>query len=113
MVFGHVRGRYLNDPFFWPILEQAVALGVPIYLHPAPPPQPVIQASYGGFPPEATRGRATTAWGWHIETAIHVLRLIVGGVFDRFSLICKFWWGTSARACRSCCTGWTSRCPRP
>ncbi len=24
-------------------------------------------------------------WGWHIETAVHVLRLILGGVFDRFA----------------------------
>ena len=23
-------------------------------------------------------------WGWHIETAVHVIRLILGGVFDRF-----------------------------
>jgi predicted TIM-barrel fold metal-dependent hydrolase len=24
------------------------------------------------------------AWGWHIETAVHVIRMISGGVFDRF-----------------------------
>ena len=23
-------------------------------------------------------------WAWHIETAVHVIRLILGGVFDRF-----------------------------
>jgi len=23
-------------------------------------------------------------WGWHIETAVHVLRLVLGGVSDRF-----------------------------
>jgi predicted TIM-barrel fold metal-dependent hydrolase len=27
---------------------------------------------------------ANAGWGWHIETAIHVLRLILGGVFDRY-----------------------------
>ncbi len=27
---------------------------------------------------------ATAGWGWHIETATHVLRLIVSGAFDRF-----------------------------
>ena len=26
---------------------------------------------------------AGSAWGWHIETAIHVIRMILGGVFDR------------------------------
>jgi hypothetical protein len=30
---------------------------------------------------------AGAAWGWHIETAIHVIRLILGGVFDKFSKI--------------------------
>jgi predicted TIM-barrel fold metal-dependent hydrolase len=84
MIFGHIRGRYLDDPFFRPILQQASTLQVPIYLHPAPPPKPVIDASYGGFAPDLTRVLATAAWGWHIETAVHVLRLIAGGVFDRF-----------------------------
>jgi predicted TIM-barrel fold metal-dependent hydrolase len=23
-------------------------------------------------------------WGWHIETAIHLIRMILGGVFDRY-----------------------------
>jgi len=27
---------------------------------------------------------AGPGWGWHIETAAHVLRLILGGVFDRY-----------------------------
>ena len=25
-----------------------------------------------------------SGWGWHIETAIHVIRMVLGGVFDRF-----------------------------
>ena len=24
------------------------------------------------------------AWGWHIETAVHIIRIVCGGVFDRF-----------------------------
>jgi len=27
---------------------------------------------------------AGAGWGWHIETAIHVIRLILGGAFDRY-----------------------------
>ena len=27
---------------------------------------------------------AGAAWGWHIETAIHLIRMILGGVFDRY-----------------------------
>ena len=85
MINGHTRGRYLDDAFFWPILERAETLQVPLYLHPTPPPRPVIEASYtGNFAPEVTVGLATAAWGWHIETANHVLRLILSGAFDRY-----------------------------
>ena len=85
IINGHNRGRYLDDKFFWPILECAEALNVPIYLHPTPPPRPVIEASYGGFSPIITEMLAGPGWGWHIETAIHVIRLILGGVFDQYS----------------------------
>jgi predicted TIM-barrel fold metal-dependent hydrolase len=82
---GHSRGRYLDDKFFWPILEAAEALGVPIYLHPAAPPPSVIETSYAGnYAPAVVDALARSAFGWHIETAIHVLRLILSGAFDRY-----------------------------
>jgi predicted TIM-barrel fold metal-dependent hydrolase len=84
VINGHNRGRYLDDKFYWPILECAEKLGAPIYLHPTRPPQPVIEASFGGFAPMVTEMFAGPGWGWHIETAVHVIRLILGGVFDRF-----------------------------
>src|SRR5215216_674796 len=85
LINGHARGRYLDDPYFWPILERAEALGVPIYLHPTPPPQAVVEASYAGnFAPAVTGLLATAAWGWHIETATHVLRLVLSGACDRY-----------------------------
>lgn len=84
MINGHSRGRYLDDGFFGPILERAETLQVPLYLHPASPPAPVIAASYAGFSPPVTAMLANAGWGWHIETAVHVLRMIVGGVFDRY-----------------------------
>jgi len=84
MINGHTRGRYLDDPFFWPIFEAAVSLNVPVYLHPTPPPKPVIEASYSGFSPFITQMFAGAGWGWHIETGVHVVRIILGGVFDRF-----------------------------
>ena len=83
-VNGHNRGRYLDDKFYWPLLECAEALNVPVYLHPTPPPQPVLDTYYGGFAPLLSEMLAGGAWGWHIETAVHVIRLISGGVFDRF-----------------------------
>ncbi|MCC6777902.1 MAG: amidohydrolase [Hyphomicrobiales bacterium] len=83
MINGHTRGRYLDDKFFAPILARAEALDVPIYLHPTIPPKAVVEASFGGFSPGVTAMLVTGAWGWHIETAVHLIRMIVGGVFDR------------------------------
>ncbi len=82
---GHIGERYLDDEFFWPILERAEALKVPIYLHPATPLPAVVKALYAGnYAPEVTGMLANAAWGWHIETAVHVLRLILSGAFDRY-----------------------------
>lgn len=85
LINGHTRGRYLDDAFFWPIPERAEALGVPLYLHPTPPPPTVVAAAYtGNYAPAVAFGLATAAWGWHLDTATHVLRLVLSKVFDRF-----------------------------
>ncbi|BAX90717.1 amidohydrolase family protein [Mycobacterium shigaense] len=84
VINGHSQGRYLDDPLFDPVLGRAAALNVPIYLHPTIPPAGVIESSYAGFSDEVTFALATVGWGWHINTATHVLRLILGGVFDRY-----------------------------
>jgi uncharacterized protein len=84
VINGHIQGRYLDDQFFWPIFERAEALNVPIYLHPTQPPRAVIESSYGGFAPIVTDMLAGPGWGWHIETAIHVIRIVLGGTFDRY-----------------------------
>ena len=84
MINGHSRGQYLDNRSFWPILEHAEALNVPIYLHPTYPPRAVIETYYGGFSPMVSETLSGPGWGWHIETAVHVLRMVLGGVFDRF-----------------------------
>ena len=83
MINGHSRGRYLDNKLFSPILERAEALNVPIYLHPTVPPKPVADVLYGGFSPAVSGVFAASGWGWHIETAVHLIRMILGGVFDR------------------------------
>ena len=84
LINGHTRGRYLDDKFFSPILERAEALNVPIYLHPTVPPKAVVDASFGGFSPAVTAMLVGGAWGWHIETSVHLIRMMLGGVFDRY-----------------------------
>jgi predicted TIM-barrel fold metal-dependent hydrolase len=85
VINGHCQGRRLDDEFFWPILERAEALETPLYLHPTPPPESVLGPLYAGnYPQTVTHVFATAGWGWHIETATHVLRLILSGALDRF-----------------------------
>ena len=84
LINGHTRGRYLDDKFFWPIFERAVALNVPVYLHPTIPPKAVVEASFGGFSPPVVATLSGGGWGWHIETGVHLIRMILGGVFDKF-----------------------------
>ena len=56
---------------------------MPIYLHPAPPPESVQKAYFSGLPGELGRLLSIAGWGWHAETGLHLLRLIVSGLFDR------------------------------
>lgn len=83
MIHGMTSGRFLDDPIFLPVLERAAALGVPIYIHPAPPPASVREAYYAGLDPAVGFVLSTSGWGWHSEVGIHALRLVLAGVFDR------------------------------
>jgi len=79
MVHGSTRGHFLDERQFWPILEAAAALDVPIYLHPCTPQPAVFDAYYKDYP---QLGRA--ALGFGIEMAVQAARLVVSGVFDEF-----------------------------
>ncbi|TNC26923.1 amidohydrolase family protein [Amycolatopsis alkalitolerans] len=74
---SHIRGHYLDEPRFFPILEAAESLGVPVYLHPNTPNNDMIKPLY-----EA--GLDGAIFGFGVETAMHLLRMITAGVFDRF-----------------------------
>ena len=82
MVNGTVGGRFMDRPEFLPIFEAAHALDVPIYLHPAPPPAPVREAYVGDLANPLDFMLSTSAWGWHVETGLHALRLMASGLFD-------------------------------
>ena len=85
LVNGATGGRFLDAPEFEPILAQAEALDVPIYLHPGIPAQAVRQAYYDDLPGNFSFTMALSAWGWHADTAIHTLRLVLSGALDRHS----------------------------
>jgi uncharacterized protein len=83
MVNGLVEDRFLDDPAFLPVLTKAAELDVPLYLHPSFPPPSVAQTYFGGLDRVVSDLLAAAGWGWHAETALHLLRLVVAGVFDR------------------------------
>jgi predicted TIM-barrel fold metal-dependent hydrolase len=81
---GTTAGKFLDDPQFPPVFEAAVALNIPVYLHPAPPPEAVSDTYFTGLPAGVGHMLSIAGWGWHAETALHTLRLIASEVFDRF-----------------------------
>jgi predicted TIM-barrel fold metal-dependent hydrolase len=83
MLNGTVDGRFMDDPAFLPVFEAAARLGVLVYLHPAPPPKAVRGAYFSELPGELGTMLSIAGWGWHAETGLHTLRLIVSGLFDK------------------------------
>jgi 2,3-dihydroxybenzoate decarboxylase len=70
--------QYLDEAPVWDFWSRVEALDVPVYLHPRSP-LPNQRRVYEGYPV-----LADSPWGFGAETAIHVLRLILSGLFDRF-----------------------------
>jgi len=83
-VNGRIGDSYLDNPEFLPLLKEIEAMDLPVYLHPCLPPKAVVEHYYAGPWADATADKfARGALGWHMETAVHVFRMVLGGVFDR------------------------------
>lgn len=78
LVHGHCYGKYLDDRSFDVLWEAAEANKAIISMH-ITDPQPGYTMNLGGSPL-----LSGPCWSWGIEAATHALRLMVGGVFDRF-----------------------------
>ena len=83
LINGTTEGRFLDDPAYDDLLAQAAALDVPIYIHPHLAPAAVRDAYYSGLEPGTGRVLEAAGWGWHSETAIHVLRMVLAGTLDK------------------------------
>ncbi len=77
MVNSHTQGHYLDEPQFDAILRACVEADQVLYIHPQSPPDAMI-----GTMVEA--GLDGAAFGFGVETAFHLLRLLTAGVFDRY-----------------------------
>jgi 2,3-dihydroxybenzoate decarboxylase len=77
VINSHTRGEYLDEQKFWPIFEAAESLDVPIYIHPQTPSPRMVA-------PFLERGLDGAIFGFGVETSLHMMRIMVAGVFDRF-----------------------------
>lgn len=83
MINGTTNGKFLDAPEFEPILARAEALDVPLYVHPNIILPGVYDEYYSGLPGTTGFTASMSAWGWHSETAVHILRLVLSGALDR------------------------------
>jgi predicted TIM-barrel fold metal-dependent hydrolase len=83
MIHGTTEGRFLDHPSYDGLLAAAVELDVPIYIHPNVPMLEVQKAYYSDLPEGTDRVVGTAGWGWHSEVAIHILRMVFAGTFDK------------------------------
>jgi len=77
VINSHTRGEYLDDKKYWPIFEAAESLNVPIYIHPQTPSPQMVG-------PFLERGLDGAIFGFGVEVSLHMMRVMVAGVFDRF-----------------------------
>ena len=87
MVNGTTDDQFLDDPRFEPILARAEQLDVPIYIHPAIPPEAVRKTYYENLPGATGFMLSIAGFGWHAETAVHVLRLVLSGTLERHPML--------------------------
>lgn len=77
-IHSHIGATYLDDPRYFPVLERAARLRVPINLHPTLPHGNMLEPYLGhGW---ALPGPGL---GFGHETAVHAMRIILAGVFDK------------------------------
>jgi len=77
MVNSHTQGEYLDEPKFDPIFRALADVGQPLYIHPQSPPDAMIG-------PMLEAGLDGAVFGFGVEVAMHLLKLMTTGIFDRY-----------------------------
>lgn len=73
-IASNVNGRYLDSPEFAPVLEAAVELDVPLFVHPSNPPGADRTGRY----------ELAVVSGYLFDTTLNVFHMIFGGMLDRY-----------------------------
>jgi predicted TIM-barrel fold metal-dependent hydrolase len=83
MIHGRTQEVFHDARAFWPIYERAVQLDVPIYIHPGPPHPAMVEAYYADYLADFP-SLSSAAWGYTIDTANQVVRMILSGLFEAY-----------------------------
>ena len=82
---GTFQEEFLDAKRYDPIFAKAEALGVPLQIHPGEIKQDVLTAYYkGDWSDQVMTVLSGHGMGWHYEAGVHMLRLILSGIFDRY-----------------------------
>ena len=84
LVAGQYKGRFYDEPEFFPIFAKDAELDVPISFHPAPINHQIQEYYYksSNWSDFMAGQFASAGLGWHIDVGIHVMRMILSGIFD-------------------------------
>jgi predicted TIM-barrel fold metal-dependent hydrolase len=83
MMHGRTGSKNADHPDNEPMWQAASELRAPIYLHPQMPVVPVRDAYYSDLAPFTSFALGGPGIGWHYESGIQAIRMILAGVFDR------------------------------
>lgn len=85
MLSGTLQGQFLDGEKFFPIFAKAAELDVPVYMHPG-----MINKNVADYYFKDQRWPAlvngifpASGYGWHMDSGMHVFRIILSGTFDR------------------------------
>lgn len=85
MLSGTYNGRFFDHPEFLPVFYKAQDLNIPLYMHPAPISENIASSYYQSdqWPAIAGAMFAGAGYGWHLDSGIGIIRLIISGIFDK------------------------------
>ena len=99
LVNNHDQGRFYDNQTYWPFFARAQDLNVPIYLHPANPPEVWESRFQGSYPNAVSESLGSSGWDWRksiLDSKLLYSRTSGGKIILR-SLDLSFSGGKSSR----------------
>lgn len=86
MISGTFNGVFFDDERFHPLFAKAQELNVPLYMHPAVIAPNVADYYYKSnqWSEVASLMFASAGFGWHADSGIALIRMIISGLFDKY-----------------------------